>query len=39
MGRKPDAVRVYRWYFKKVQQGEKAKYVYPSLVQWGYMSG
>jgi beta-barrel assembly-enhancing protease len=39
MGRKPDAAREYQRYLQKVQQGDKARYAYQRLVQWGYASG
>jgi beta-barrel assembly-enhancing protease len=39
MGRKPDAAREYQRYLQQVQQGDKAKYAYQRLVQWGYVNG
>ena len=38
MGRIPDAARDYQRYLQKVQEGDKARYAYQRLVQWGYVS-
>ncbi len=39
MGRKSQAAAEYKRYLQKVQQGDKARYAYQRLVEWGYASG
>ncbi len=39
MGRIPQAAGEYKRYLQKVQEGDKARYAYGRLVEWGYVSG
>lgn len=39
LGRIPEAAREYQRYLGMVQEGDKARYAYGRLVQWGYAAG
>lgn len=37
MGRRDEAARAYYAYLQRVRRGERAKYAYTRLVEWGYL--